>query len=293
MEKTHQNFSMIADMTERQAMLVAAGLGWFFLYLPLYIDLAGGAWLRDENGHAPFLLAIAGILAVLKLKPFSDRTSLHLPANAEAIAGFAVTAFGLLMYCLGRVEQIELISTASQVVVAAGMFLLIGGRDLLLKSWFVLFLLAYTIVWPGWALDLLTSPLKEGISRTVSQLLGAAGMPVAHAGVNLAVGPYDLLIADACSGLNSLIALTAVGAIYLYIVRYNSVMRNFVIILSLVPIAIFANFVRVTVLVLITYYWGYDAGQGFLHQLAGMLLFAVALACVFAIDSLFDVRGKS
>jgi exosortase len=109
---------------------------------------------------------------------------------------------------------------------------------------------------------------------------------VSHAGAVITAGSYELLVADACAGLNSLIALTAVGAVYLYVARRRSLRANAAVILALAPIAIAANLVRVMILVLITHHLGYDAGQSFLHETAGLLMFAAALAGVFLVDAL-------
>jgi exosortase len=120
----------------------------------------------------------------------------------------------------------------------------------------------------------------------VATALYAAGLPVAHAGAVIAAGPYQLLVADACAGLNSLIALTAVGAVYLYMIKHRDWRVNAIVLACLIPIAVLANICRVMLLVLITYFLGFDAGQGFLHDGAGLMMFAIALALVFAIDSL-------
>jgi exosortase len=142
----------------------------------------------------------------------------------------------------------------------------------------------YLVIWPGWALDALTAPLKSLVSEVVSNALYGVGLPVAHAGAVITAGPYQLLVADACSGLNSLIALTAIGAVYLYAVRHKDWRINAVVLASLVPIAVFANMLRVAALTLITYFFGYDAGQGFMHDGAGLLMFAVALGLTFVVD---------
>ena len=144
----------------------------------------------------------------------------------------------------------------------------------------------YLIIWPKWALDAFTFPLKQLVSEVVSHGLFAAGLPVANSGAIISAGPYDLLVAQACAGLNSLISLTAVGSVYLYMVKRKSRAVNLIVIAALAPLAIIANIVRVAILVLITYYFGYDAGQGFLHEGAGLLMFAVALLGVFVVDGI-------
>jgi exosortase/archaeosortase family protein len=115
--------------------------------------------------------------------------------------------------------------------------------------------------------------------------------PVSRAGVILTVGQYQLLVADACSGLNSLFTLEALGLLYLNVMRHESAFRNAMLALLIVPISFTSNVVRVIVLSLITYHLGDAAGQGFLHGFSGMVLFLTALMLIIGIDSLLRVAA--
>ena len=86
-----------------------------------------------------------------------------------------------------------------------------------------------------------------------------------------------MLVADACSGLHSMYSLSALGTLFMYIMARRSRLHNAIMLASILPIAFVANIVRVIVLVLITYHFGDEAGQGFLHGAAGMVLMLVAL----------------
>ena len=162
---------------------------------------------------------------------------------------------------------------------------------------FPLFFMLFVIPIPGFLIDALTNGLKQHISAIAEIVLYQLGYPIARNGVTLTVGPYQLMVADACSGINSLFSLFALGLIYLYLQAYTSKLRNFLLFLVIAPIAILANIVRVLVLVLVTYYFGDEAGQGFMHGLAGILLFIVALVTLYLFDVilglLFTRRVKS
>jgi exosortase/archaeosortase family protein len=99
------------------------------------------------------------------------------------------------------------------------------------------------------------------------------------------VGPYQLLVADACAGLNTLLTLEALGLLYLNLVRHESAARNITLAILIVPISFAANVIRVITLTLITYHFGDEAGQGFLHGFAGMVLFMAALMLIIAADT--------
>lgn len=264
-------------------MLAGAAIvgAWLALYVPVYIEFLNGPWTRDENAHAPFIMAIAGGVAWSIIMSPDFRYAARRGGN---LAGDAVTAAGLALYCVGRMGEATLLTSASQGVVATGIVLALYGFSGVKRLWFPLALTAYLIIWPGWALDALTSPLKRFVSALVADALFGVGLPVAHAGAVISVGPYQLLVADACAGLNSLIALTAVGVVFLYAIRRRSLMTNAAVLASLIPIAVAANIARVAILALVTYRFGYDAGQSFLHETAGLMMFAVALCAVFLVD---------
>jgi exosortase/archaeosortase family protein len=103
--------------------------------------------------------------------------------------------------------------------------------------------------------------------------------------VILQIGQYQLLVADACAGLQTLLTLEALGLFYLNLMRHPSAFRNIGLALFIIPISFSANVIRVIVLTLITYYYGDAAGQGFLHGFAGMVLFVTALVLILSIDS--------
>ena len=132
----------------------------------------------------------------------------------------------------------------------------------------------------------MTLPLKQYVSEVATRILYATGYPIAHEGVILTVGQYQLLVADACAGLKSMFSLSAVGLLYLYLMRYQSWLHNGLILASLLPIAFCANIVRVVVLVLVTYHFGDAAGQGFAHGFSGIVLFVIALIVMLILDTI-------
>jgi len=116
------------------------------------------------------------------------------------------------------------------------------------------------------------------------QALYAAGYPIARSGVMLSIGQYQLLVADACSGLNSMFSLSALGLLYLYLTGERPGWHRTVMIASILPVAFGANVLRVAALVLITYHLGDQAGQGFLHGFAGIAMLCSALGLMFILD---------
>jgi exosortase len=156
----------------------------------------------------------------------------------------------------------------------------------MLKNWFPLFYLLFLIPLPGWLMDSITQPLKILVSDITTWLLSAAGYPITQVGVTIYIAQYQLLVEDACAGLNSLISLTAVGLFYIYLMHNASWRYSALLLFLLLPIAIAANVVRVIILVLLTYYAGNEVAQGYLHDFAGIVTFVSALLLIFGIDKL-------
>lgn len=259
-------------------------LGLLVLYVPTYWMLAHGLWNSEEQAHGPIVLIVALFLIWQQRAVFV--TDAVTPTRVEAAIGWTLLIVGLLAYALGRSQDILLFEVGSQIPVILGVLLITLGWGTARALWFALFFLLFMIPLPGFVVDAATGPLKQYISVIAEQVLYAAGYPIARSGVTLTVGQYQLLVADACSGLHSMFSLTAMGLLYLYLMQRTSVARNLIIMAAILPIAFLANVVRVMVLILVTYHLGDEAGQGFLHGFAGIMLFIVGLLFLFLLDAL-------
>ena len=256
-------------------------LGLLVLYVPTFYDLARMIWMRDEDFHGAIVLAV-----VVWLIWDKRQILLSPPTSTARAAGLAVLMFGLLLYVLGRSQGILIFQMATLIPVLAGTLLCMRGWPALRALWFMLLFIAYLVPVPGSLQASLTLPLSRSVAAIADHVLYAAGYPIAHQGVNLTVGQYQLRVADACAGLNAMFSLSAIGLLYLYLKRYKSWVHNALILLSLLPIAFLANITRVIILVLVTYHFGDEAGQGFIHGFSGIALFAFALIAVFALDAI-------
>jgi exosortase len=94
---------------------------------------------------------------------------------------------------------------------------------------------------PGTFTDALTGPLKQLISEIAEQVLYSAGYPIARNGVTLTIGQYQLLVADACSGLNTMFSSSALGMLFIYVMARQSWLHNSMMLVSILPIAFIAN----------------------------------------------------
>jgi exosortase B len=255
--------------------------GLLAMYVPTYYNLASTLWQTEEQAHGPLIL----IVVLYLIWRQRDHLLADTAIKTRKVLGSLILLFGLLLYVVGRSQDIVIFDIGSQIPVLIGILLITRGVPALKALWFPLFFIVFMIPLPGFLVDVVTGPLKEHVSALAEAILYQAGYPIARSGVTLTIGQYQLLVADACSGLNSMFSLSAMGVLYLYLMRHTSWLRNGIIIVSIIPIAFVANVVRVIILVLVTYYLGDEAGQGFIHGFAGILLFIISLLFLFALDS--------
>jgi exosortase len=206
---------------------------------------------------------------------------------AQGWAGAAlVLAIALLFSFAGRLLDIQALLMLSLLLSLASVLWLFKGLAALRLAWFPIVFLIFAYPLPYELVLWLTGPLKEGVSAVAAQLLSWLGFPVGHSGVVITIGQYQLLVLEACAGLQTMFTLEAMGLLYASLMNHQALARNLLLALVVVPISFVANVVRVMVLALITYEFGDAAGQGFLHGFAGVLLFLVALCLIVLVDDL-------
>lgn len=254
--------------------------GMLLLFIPTFSSLASSLWNSEAYAHGPLIL---GLSLWLLIRQWS-----RMPAGGagrlDAVAGGLIFAVGLLLYIVGRSQGFAMFELTSFVALLCATLLILRGSAALRVQWFPFFFMLFMIPLPGTVINVLTLPMKEAVSYITEQLLFHAGFPITRSGVILQMGQYELLVADACAGLQTLLTLEALGLFYLNVVECKSVARNAILGLLIVPISFIANVTRVIVLTLITYYFGDAAGQGFLHGFAGILLFLTALLLIISVD---------
>jgi exosortase B len=263
--------------------------GFAAMFLPSYWYAANGLWKEDEHSHAPLVLLVA-IWLLWKQLPATAAVAIQKSPNSA----WAVLLLGLPIYVVGRILGASSLEFLAHLMVVVAILLFTRGWAHVRLLWFPLVYLVFVIPVPASLIDLVTGPLKQQISSLVTAILASVGYPIARSGVVISVGQYQLLVADACSGLNSMFSLFALGTLFMYLMRRESTVHNVIVFLMIAPIAFIANIVRVIILVLVTYHFGDEAGQGFLHGAAGIFLMLVALALLFCLDLLLtlSLSGK-
>ncbi len=258
--------------------LGAVALGLASLWLPTFWDLCFGIWSAEAQGHELIVLGVSAWLL------YRQRGALlALPDVVSRSAG-VLLVLALLLYAFGRSQQFLRIEMLSLGLVLVAVLASFKGWAALRLVWFPLLFLLFALPLPYSLVLAVTAPLKLGVSIVATQLLLWLGFPMGRSGVVITIGQYQLLVSEACAGLQTMFTLEAMGLLYASLMNYRSWVRNATLGLLVIPVAFSANVVRVMILVLVTYCFGDAAGRGFIHGFAGMVLFAVGLAFIIAAD---------
>lgn len=271
-----QRFSLNLDLLPLVVGLAA-------LAIPTVITLGEQVWSKEAGAHGPVLVLTGAWLLWRKAADFKAHGKLG--NGLLTTLGLAVS---LTLYVFGRAYDFISLEVAGLCGVGLSILYARVGMRAILRNWFPLVYLAFIIPPPLWLMDSLTAPLKTFVSFVTTGGLQMVGIPVFREGVTLSVAQYQLLVEDACSGMNSLTGLVAISLFYIYLLRGASWKYSLILVCFVIPIAVFANIIRVTVLVLLTYFFGDAVAQGFLHMAAGLLLFTSALLSIFLLDSLLS-----
>lgn len=270
----------------------AAGLGqnisWpliagvLLIGIPTIITLAEQSWTTEAGSHGPIVIATGAWL-------IWHQGLLRAPVTAgprQSWPAYLLIGFALASWIFGRAYDLLLLEGSGLYGAFLVMVALRVGWRRIFSNLFPFTYLAFLIPIPGWVLDYVTAPLQQLVSITASSLLSMLGYPVFREGVVITVAQYQLLVEEACAGMNSLMGLMSVSMFYIYLLHRASWKHAALLALCIIPIAVVVNIIRVSILILLTYHFGDAVAQGFMHATTGMLLFAVALSLMVLTDKL-------
>lgn len=277
------------------AQVVSRRLPELCLLLALLVALYAGIipemvreWSQNENNSHGFIIPL---IAAYFLWQRRGRL-LDAPVAPNA-AGLLVLVLGGLMLSLGYLATEYFTMRASLIVILAGLTLALFGTQTFRVVAFPLFFLVFMIPIPMVIYNAVAFPLKLLVSNVSVWVLKAVGVVVLREGNIIMLPDMVLEVADACSGIRSLVSLLALGMAYAVVLPLRTGHR-IALVLSAIPIAIVANIIRVIVTGLLVEYVSPDAARGFFHEFAGMAVFAFALALLLAAGALLcKTRGHS
>lgn len=242
-------------------------------------------WYTDSNfSHGFIVPVISGYFAYMRWDELKEAEVR--PSNA----GAAVILLGLLMLLAGFAATEFFTMRSSLIVVLAGMVIFFFGKKVMRLMAMPMAYLFFMVPLPYVIYDAVAFPLKLLIAKYSVLILKAVGIAVWREGNIISFPNLELEVADACSGVRSLLSLLALGVAFA-VFSQKGIVKKLVLVLSAIPVAIFANGARVVATGILAQYMGESAAQGFFHEFAGMAVFALAVAMLIGIGMLLRRIG--
>lgn len=247
------------------------------MYIPTFGYL-WHRWMADSQYSLAFLVPFVSGYFTWKKWP-EVRGLKRSPVNW----GLAMLIFAVFLHLVGILLDISGPSGVSLIICLVGLCLYFHGAALVRTLAFPLAYTVFMIPIPGGVLDLVGFPLQLWASGSTATILRLMGMEVTRNGVELWVAGAHYQVAEACSGMSSLVALVGVTAVFAYITRLPAAYKWVLFALAL-PIALASNVVRITTIALVGYQWGQEAALNIYHDWSSPILFMAAIVMLFVIN---------
>jgi exosortase len=264
--------------------LLAASFG--AVYGQVLVRLAYDWWHDDNYSHGFLIPPLALYLA------WDRRDRLTAAIVKPALSGLAVVLAGLAVLVAGRLGAELFLTRVSVIGTLAGSIVFLWGWRRLRVLIFPLAVLLLMIPIPAIVFNQITFPLQLWASRFGEATLTAAGIPVLREGNIIVLANTTLEVAEACSGIRSLVSLLTLGIMLGYFFERRQVARVLLAICT-VPVAVIANASRVAATGIAAHYYGPAAAEGVLHTFSGWLVFIVAFCLLFALQRGFHILFPS
>lgn len=259
------------------------------LYFPIFTHLYRSRWHAVDYTHAYFILPVSLWLIFRKRKVLKEL--LKTPDAQRTILYCALFLFGTFLFIFGWRWDYLIISTLSLVFVLYGLIGFLYGKKVLGTITFPLLYLLMLVPPPLGIVDNLTLPMRHLISNATEVILKFFHYPVSREGLLLTIGTHEVFMGQPCSGFRSLVTMCALALVYVYLLKGN-LPKKLILLLSVVPLALLGNLIRIIILCLITYYLGEEAAQGFFHNFSGLVIFVIMITGLIGLETLLDKKGK-
>ena len=262
------------------------------LFAVSYYDTLGwmfGRYLSADSyySHGFLIPFISGYLI------WEKRAKLGMLAAKPSNWGILVLLLGILMLIAGRIGAELFTMRFSLIILLAGLILFVAGKDFFKALMFPLVFLIFMIPLPYIVYDSIAFPLKLFAAKCATYSLQLIGIPILREGNIIVLASATLEVADACSGIRSLISLIALSVVYAYFTQ-KSKLKRIILVIASIPIAIIVNAFRVVVTGILAHYIGPETAHGFFHTFSGWLIFIIAFGLLLGLGfivSKFPLRS--
>jgi exosortase len=246
------------------------------LYFQVGTKLVSDWYNIEDDGHG--LLIPFFVLYLL----WDKREKLRATPLKPSWSGLVFVVLGLFVLMIGVFGADLFLSRISFLILVIGIIWTLLGKSMVRETKFMLFVFLLAIPLPVLVMNHITFPLQMRSSELASALLPLAHVPVLREGNVITLPAMQLEVAEACSGIRSLMSLFTVAVIYGYFIE-KTTLRRVILALAAIPIAVAANAARIFGTGLCVQYWDPDKAQGFFHEFSGWLMFLVSLSFLYLV----------
>ena len=249
---------------------------WAVVFSPLYPELVR-EWLgNSDNSHA-FIVPLISLYFVWQRK-----NALQLAPIATSVWGGWLLGVSLLFYILSSAGGLEFPARVAMVSSLFGLVWFCLGKKFIQKLAFPIAFLLFMVPVPYSLISLVSAPLQLMATEVSATLIGKCSIPVYREGNMLYFMQTQLEVAEACSGVRSIMALTMISFVFCFLSR-DGWWRRAILVIAAIPIAIEANIFRVTGTGVLAHFYGDGVARGFLHEFSGIAIFIIGFAQLFAV----------
>jgi exosortase len=253
-----------------------------WLYWPTITHLVGQWWHDPNFSHGFFVPLFSGFVL------WQERDRLSRITPHPSWSGIAVMLFAILLLVVGQMGAELFLARFSLLVLLAGLVILFQGWNLFRGIFFPWAFLLLMIPIPNILFNQITFPLQLLASRVAAGVLPIFGVPILREGNVINLPSMALEVAEACSGIRSLMSLVTLAIIYGYLAERRLWVR-WLLAAASVPIAVVANSVRIIGTGLLVQYWDAEKAEGYFHASWGWIIFVISLLLLYALHALIRV----
>ncbi len=255
------------------------------LYTPVFSALYRYVWKSSDYTHAYFILPVFFWLVMRKRTVL--REAVQQSDHGTNLTGLSILLVGIFLFIFGSHYDYRFITTLSLLPVLYGMLRYLYGLNVTKILSFPLFYLILLVPIPVGIIDSITLPMRYALSIVTETILKIFHYPIAREGLLLSIGQNELFMGQPCSGFRSLVTMFSLSLVYVYLSK-GSLSKKSLLLVSVVPLAVLGNLIRIIALCLITYHFGEEAGQGFFHNFSGIVMFLFIILGLIGFEYSFE-----
>ncbi len=249
---------------------------WGVIFYPLYPELIRD-WLGDSDNSHAFIVPLIALYFV-----WNRKKMLHSLPVATSAWGGVLLAASLFVYIVSSVGGIAFPARVAMVASLFGLVWFCLGNEYIQKLAFPISFLLFMIPVPNSLISMASLPLQLMATRISAQLISCLSIPVYREGNMLYFVQTQLEVAEACSGIRSIMSLTMISFIFCFLSR-DGWLKKSILVVSALPIAIMANIFRVAGTGVLAHFYGDKVARGFLHEFSGIAIFAFGFTLLFCV----------